>query len=289
MKGTPPASPVVVAGRYFEAWRRRSPAAIGALFASGGVYIDTSLREELTGDAVTAHAERLLAAIPDVTFEITSELLTGAESLASQWIMTGTCAVALPGLGEVGAPISITGADFIRVCDGEIASVQVYRDPPASSERAGAASGRRGQAGQGDQRGQREPREPREKYEKAGLAPDEVDALAETVRRAVLDQRLYLDADLTLARLAEDVALSTNHLSQVINGALRCNFAEFINRLRIDEAKRLLREQHREYGSVLRVALEAGFRSKSSFYSAFRRHVGMTPREYLAQDAAGPP
>nr|WP_290444209.1 AraC family transcriptional regulator [Pseudoalteromonas sp. XMcav2-N] len=91
------------------------------------------------------------------------------------------------------------------------------------------------------------------------------------------DDKLYLDAELTLQKLSDASGVSTNYLSQVLNETLKVNFFDFVNHWRIEAAKaRLLAGTE----SVLHIALEVGFNARSSFYKAFKKETGLTPSEY---------
>lgn len=96
-----------------------------------------------------------------------------------------------------------------------------------------------------------------------------------------LDQLLlsgvYKDSTLTLRKLANELNLSQHHLSQIINENTEGNYYELINGYRIKEAKTLL--SHTEL-SVIDVAYESGFNSKSAFYSEFKKQTGMTPGKF---------
>jgi len=81
-----------------------------------------------------------------------------------------------------------------------------------------------------------------------------------------------------LASLAEHIGCTTNHLSQSINSIFEKSFTELVRKLRVEEAKRLLVGSPST--SVLDVAMAAGFNSKSSFYSAFKKETDQTPSSY---------
>jgi AraC-like DNA-binding protein len=91
---------------------------------------------------------------------------------------------------------------------------------------------------------------------------------------------IYKRSDLTLRTLSEILNESPHYLSQVINQDLNTSFYELVNRHRIDAAKRLLREAPDE--TVLAIAMNVGFNSKSAFHAAFRKHAGTTPSDYRA-------
>ena len=75
------------------------------------------------------------------------------------------------------------------------------------------------------------------------------------------------------------MGLPSRHLSQIINGCLGQNFLDFVNTYRIEEARHHLEDPASQL-SVLAIAMEVGFNSKSAFYNAFKRHVRQTPTSY---------
>lgn len=93
-------------------------------------------------------------------------------------------------------------------------------------------------------------------------------------------QKAFLDPNLSLQVSSEHLNISSGYLSQIINTLGGVNFSEFINVYRVNEAKRLL--LNRQFGNytIAAIGLEAGFNSKSAFYTAFRKHTGETPSEY---------
>ncbi|MCX5744471.1 MAG: helix-turn-helix domain-containing protein [Proteobacteria bacterium] len=127
-------------------------------------------------------------------------------------------------------------------------------------------------------------------YQKARLPEADADDLEARIKAAMLESRLYLRAGLTLAELAEAVAATSHEVSQVLSVRLKRNFYGFVNEHRVEHVKTVLATGERADQSVLEIALEAGFQSKSTFNSAFRKATGVTPREYRQsrrRDATG--
>ncbi len=119
------------------------------------------------------------------------------------------------------------------------------------------------------------------KYKNSGLTAELSRELLDSVIDTLESQQLYLDNQLSLPQLAEHMGLSANLISQSINENLEQNFFEFINSYRVKESQQLLRERRSK--SVLEIGLESGFNSKSAFYSAFKKHAGMSPGAYRSQ------
>ena len=120
---------------------------------------------------------------------------------------------------------------------------------------------------------------PRE-YEKSTLQP----ALAEKYARQLTDvmetEKPFTDQDLMLPTLAARLAMPTHHLSQVINERFHLNFFDFVNRYRIEEAKRRLLNPDLQHLTILAIAYDVGFSSKSAFNAAFKKHTHTTPSEF---------
>ena len=104
------------------------------------------------------------------------------------------------------------------------------------------------------------------------------DTLAEQYRGEMSRQRWYLDADLTLDTLAGHLSTNTWTLSRAINEGAGCNFNDFVNVYRIDSDCERLADPA-EGRTLLEIALECGFNSKTSFNRSFKKLKGETPSE----------
>ncbi|MBN2534572.1 MAG: AraC family transcriptional regulator [Spirochaetales bacterium] len=93
-------------------------------------------------------------------------------------------------------------------------------------------------------------------------------------------EKLYTDPDLTLPLLADRVHISRNLLSHLLNSILGINFYDFINGFRIKAVKNLLADNSLENESILTIAFNAGFNSKSAFNKIFKKHTNMSPSQY---------
>ncbi|ODB83988.1 hypothetical protein A3195_09705 [Candidatus Thiodiazotropha endoloripes] len=125
----------------------------------------------------------------------------------------------------------------------------------------------------------REPTASHTKYQRSALDSKTSQLLYEELQNHMDEQRTFLDSKLTLPQLAAQLSISPNYLSQVINEQAECNFFDFINRYRVEEAQRHLTAGAAQV-NILGIALDAGFNSKSAFYTAFKRHTGQTPSQY---------
>ena len=80
--------------------------------------------------------------------------------------------------------------------------------------------------------------------------------------------------------LSKQFGVNRNQLSQLINEGVGENFYDFINKYRVEEVKRLMADPQKQNYSLLGLALDAGFKSKSTFNLVFKRFTGLTPTEY---------
>ncbi len=94
-------------------------------------------------------------------------------------------------------------------------------------------------------------------------------------------QKIYLDPSLTLTNVSKKLLVSVPYLSRIVNESFNANFCDFINQYRIEESKRLLKQLPINNKTILAVAYESGFNSKSSFNTAFKRQTGMTPTKFV--------
>ncbi len=118
------------------------------------------------------------------------------------------------------------------------------------------------------------------KYEKTALTPELAETYFQNLQKIMEDEKPFLDSDLTLPLLAKKVSISTHHLSQVINEKMAQNFFRFINKYRVEEAKRLLVDPEKKYFNIASIGFDAGFNSISSFNSVFKNHTDMTPSQF---------
>jgi YesN/AraC family two-component response regulator len=122
------------------------------------------------------------------------------------------------------------------------------------------------------------------KYQKSGLSPEAAEALHRTMLEVIQREKLYCLSELSLSDLANRLHTQPNYLSQVINERESRNFFDFINTLRVEEFKRLAAfPENRKY-TLMGLAQQCGFNSKSSFNRYFKKITGYSPSEYSISD-----
>ena len=118
------------------------------------------------------------------------------------------------------------------------------------------------------------------KYARSALPEHSVAALYERLRHIMLSDKPYLENDLTLAELARYVDTKPHQLSQFFSQHLGETFYDYVNRHRVEAVKATLERANSRDRPLLEIALECGFRSKSTFNDTFRRLTGLSPSEY---------
>ncbi len=101
-----------------------------------------------------------------------------------------------------------------------------------------------------------------------------------TFQHFLIDQKMYLNPNLTLEKFAESMKISPGHLSRIIKSDLRTNFTDIVNAKRVEAAKSYLENPKFSNYTIIAIGLEAGFNSKSAFFEVFKKLTGKTPTEY---------
>jgi AraC-like DNA-binding protein len=117
-------------------------------------------------------------------------------------------------------------------------------------------------------------------YKNSGLSNERADQIYILLKLHMDAKKSFLKEDLSLAMLADELAITSNQLSQVINQKSRSNFFNFVNGYRVDIVKDKFKDPALAHYSILGIAYDSGFRSKSSFNKIFKETTGQTPLEY---------
>lgn len=124
---------------------------------------------------------------------------------------------------------------------------------------------------------------PVEKYKNSGVKKEMASELYDKLLKIMDDEKPHLDPKLSLGALAKQLNVSTNQLSQIINQQAKVNFYDFVNGYRVEE---FIQNAHKNKKfSLLALAFDSGFNSKSSFNTIFKRQKGQTPSQYLSKQA----
>ena len=231
---------------YIDAWNHCDPKGIADHFSADGIYLDVP-------ESVQNTPEELIVALEDFfanfrhRYELIGEVQKSANTIAFQYRMFSFD-------DQKGATLVANhGAEFIALNGNAAITITDYYDTPVKTSV--------------------------NKYAKSGLTGDQLLKYKQRLNHIMRTQREYLRPDLTLPKLATAVGCSVNILSQVINSGFGTSFFDYLNRYRIEHARDLLTVSDNN-SAILHIAFTVGFNSNSAFYSAFRKHVGMTPAQY---------
>lgn len=119
------------------------------------------------------------------------------------------------------------------------------------------------------------------KYAKSGLTSQVAEDVYQSLLVLVSEQSYFKKPDISLNDLAGELAIHPNYLSQIINEKASKSFYDFINAYRVDEFKRLIEIPQNHQFTLMALAYDCGFNSKSSFNRYFKKTTGQTPSEYF--------
>jgi len=125
-----------------------------------------------------------------------------------------------------------------------------------------------------------------EKYVASSLEDQQKDSFLRQLQEHFSDSEPFLDHELTLRQASEQVDIPHRYVSQVINEKLGQHFMDFVNGYRVERAKALLNNPSSEHLSIDGIGWEAGFKSRSAFYSAFKKVTATTPGAFRKQARA---
>ncbi len=123
----------------------------------------------------------------------------------------------------------------------------------------------------------------KDKYKKSGLTENQLESIHKRLTQVMRDEKLYLIPELTLSEVAKNLNTHPNALSQVVNQLEQKNFFDYINGLRIEEFKKRIASSEHQQFTLLSIAHDCGFNSKTSFNRNFKKLTGISPTEYLEQ------
>jgi len=112
------------------------------------------------------------------------------------------------------------------------------------------------------------------------LAPDDLRQKGAWLKRAMKANGYYRDPELSLGSLAEKLAISSHELSRIINSTFKKSFNDFINEYRVVDAAQKMHDPAFDHITLLGIAFESGFNSKSTFNRIFKQMTGKSPAEY---------
>jgi|GEM_PF-179543 len=150
----------------------------------------------------------------------------------------------------------------------------------SNNERALQADGELPEINAKADQGEQQAKQKKEKYERSGLTQERADQYLKRLEEYTQNEKPYLDANLTVDKLANQSRIPRHYLTQIFSEQLNKNFYLYINGYRINKVKQLLSDPVNKDMTLLDIAYESGFNSKSTFNSIFKKMTNMTPTQY---------
>ena len=119
-----------------------------------------------------------------------------------------------------------------------------------------------------------------DRYSKSGLSEERGVELMQQLEDLMIAEKPFTNNELSLRDLSEMMGVSRHNLTEIINRFAGKNFYDFVNSYRVEEVKHRLQAPESVTLTILALGMEAGFNSKSSFNSVFKKHTGMTPTQF---------
>ena len=122
--------------------------------------------------------------------------------------------------------------------------------------------------------------EPVAKYRRSGLKDRDIPFITSSLVEYMHESKPYLRRDLTIHDLSKEINVPKHYITQILNEYFYKNFNTFINEYRIEEFKRRIMDSRFRNYTIIAIAFESGFNSKTSFNILFKKHERMTPSKY---------
>lgn len=121
----------------------------------------------------------------------------------------------------------------------------------------------------------------KEKYSNSGLSEEKANIYNEKLNKIMVQEKVYTNIELSLSDLASKLEIHPNYLSEIINKKENKTFYDYINQYRVEEFKRLVAIPDNQQFTLMALAYDCGFNSKSSFNRHFKRVTNQTPSQYV--------
>jgi AraC-like DNA-binding protein len=111
-----------------------------------------------------------------------------------------------------------------------------------------------------------------------------VEELYQRIMAKFIVEKKYRDPDYSAQKLATELGTNTRYISAVVNLRYQDNYSQMVNEFRIKDAMYLLKDKHAQKMTMQEVATSVGFANRQSFYAAFYKRTGLSPKEFRRQN-----
>jgi AraC-like DNA-binding protein len=117
------------------------------------------------------------------------------------------------------------------------------------------------------------------------IPEEKLGQVIQALRKSMEEDRIWLDTDLNLGKLAQYCGVAPKTLSTILNQHMTVTFTDFVNRYRIDAVKERIVQPESRQLTIAGLAYECGFNSLPTFQRAFKAVTGMSPKEYMCRNS----
>jgi AraC-like DNA-binding protein len=237
---------------YFDAWNHSDAKGVADHLIQNGTYCDIPTNEQHSGEDLVVILTNFFASERN-HYQLIGEVLSNEKTLAFEYKASPV---------DEGID-GWLGAEFMTLKDDGVIKIVDYYDQihavggPANLVNNDAP-----------------------KYAKSGLDTEQLERYLQRLKKLMEADKVYLESELTMPKLADLVNCSVNHLSQAVNSGFGMSFFDFLNSYRIEEAKVMLQHNDTRAQAILEVSFAVGFNSNSAFYAAFKKATGKTPAQF---------
>lgn len=128
----------------------------------------------------------------------------------------------------------------------------------------------------------------KEKYKQSNLSDEVKTSHIEKLYLHLELEKSYLNPELTVQDLSKQLNIPRHHLTEILNNDIRKNFFNFINEYRVNEVKKRLLDSKFDHLTIVAIAFESGFNSKSTFNSIFKQYTNLTPTQWRNEALKNP-
>ena len=237
---------------YIDAWNHSDAKGVAEHLAKNGTYFDIPINEQHSREELVANLTDFFD-MEHHHYNLIGEVLANDKTIAFQYKMSP-----LDAEGD-----EWLGAEFMTLKGDGVIKIADYYDPTHSVTEPTLATHANAP-----------------KYAKSGLDEQQLEKYRHRLKQLMETDKIYLESELTMPKLADLVNCSVNHLSQAVNSGFGMSFFDFLNSYRIEEAKVMLQHNDPQAQAILDVSFAVGFNSNSAFYAAFKKATGKTPAQF---------
>ena len=238
---------------YFDAWNHSDAKGVAEHLAKHGTYFDIPTNVQHSREELVSNLTDFFSS-EHHHYNLLGEVLANDKTIAFQYKMSP-----LDKNGE-----EWFGAEFMTLKGDGVIKIADYYDPTHSVSGPGRSVAISHAP----------------KYAKSGLDAEQLEMYRLRLKDLMEADKVYLESELTMPKLADLVHCSVNHLSQAVNSGFGMSFFDFLNSYRIEEAKTMLEHGDPQARAILDVSFAVGFNSNSAFYAAFKKATDQTPAQF---------